>query len=160
MNYPYGSDEFNIDIDIRRQFIFYASDKKLALVLEKLAHMSVNITGILVAKDKSRKNFVRLVAGAPEGQTQESLRAARRILHNLGIRYKEIEIIVANTETPAGVPGFINQIYGLLWCRTEVKALFFGEENAIFITVSDVRKAIEALTQHCARRCSTDSYCD
>ncbi|MGD6902526.1 hypothetical protein [Bacillus infantis] len=147
-----------LDIDIREQFTFFASDKTLARLLVKLADRSINIAAIMLSKDKSGKNFVRLVPGDTDSQTKETLHSLREILEGLHIHFKQ-EAVIAFANIPAGVPGTINEIFGILWCRTEVKALYNGENDSLYISVSNIRKALEALSEKHIRRCSSECTC-
>ncbi len=46
-----------------------------------------------------------------------------------------------------GVPGQINAIFGALWRKLNVKAIYVGEDTKIYIDVSNIREAIETLSQ-------------
>jgi hypothetical protein len=148
---------------IRTQFSFVVNDPTLSQILSGIAAQSINITGYLQTKHfkiknkdhyniVSNNNIVRLVVGSPDSETNADLIGVRKVLNSLGVKFQEKEVIQVLEVIP-GVPGVINGIFGALWCKVTVNALYFGEETRLFIDVSDTKKALQILSQAPVKQC-------
>lgn len=143
---------------IRTQFSFTVNDRTLSCILKGIADQKVNIDGYFQTKirKKTNCNVVRLVVGPVEFETQKDLRVVRRVLRTLGVKFQEKKIIQV-FGFPAEVPGIINNLFGALWCKLKVKAIYLGEKSKIYLDVSDIPKTIQILSEgkitQCPKRC-------
>lgn len=128
----------------------------LSCILAGIAGRNVSITGISQTRNRKGLNLVRLVVGAPNAETAHDLQVVRKVLSLNGVRFCEAKVLQIRNIS-AGVPGAINAIYGALWCKVKVKALYFGESTRIFVYVSDLDNAAKILSQKqvptCRKRC-------
>lgn len=148
---------------LRTQFSFIAEDRTLSLILSGIAEQAINITGYLQTKSfetgvkscnamVSKCNLVRLVVGSPDAETSRDLLGVTRVLRSLGVSFLQKEVIQV-LEIQPGVPGVINSIFGALWCREQVNAIYLGEETRLFLDVANNTKAIQILSQTPVRQC-------
>ncbi|WP_436242052.1 hypothetical protein [Paenibacillus sp. LjRoot56] len=147
-----GVIELKFNYSIRTQFIFLAKDRMLSCILAKVARQRVNITAITVIKKHNHSNSLRLVAGSPDTESPSDLWIVRSILKSFGVKFREEKVVQVKNITP-NVPGVFNSIFGAVWCRVKVKAMYDGEQNASFLNVSDVKKTIRILSQKNVRQC-------
>ncbi|MBP1962900.1 hypothetical protein [Paenibacillus aceris] len=137
---------------IRTQFRFVAKDRTLSCILASIARQHVNLTALVVIKKHNRMNSIRLVVGSPTAESASDLRIVRSVLRSFGVTFQEEKVVQVRNIVP-NVPGVSNSIYGALWCRVKVKAVYDGEQNASFLNVSDVKKTIRILSQKNVRQC-------
>lgn len=142
---------------IRTQFSFLASNRTLHKILSGIACESINITGYLQTKRLETEckpcldidpdcNLVRLVVGIPDDETKKDLRGTREVLESLCVDFQEQPVIQV-VEIMPGVPGVINAVFGALWRKVDVYAIYIGENTALFVDVSDIEKAVDILSQ-------------
>ncbi|SDN04677.1 hypothetical protein SAMN04487897_101900 [Paenibacillus sp. yr247] len=131
---------------IRTQFTFYTQDRTLSCILSGISGAHVNITGFVQSKKSNRLNLVRLVAGSADVESANDLRIVRKVLASSGVKLHEAKVCQIRKITP-GVPGALKAIFGALWCKVKVIAMYAGESNRIFVYVSDLNKAIRTLSQ-------------
>ncbi|QQZ08661.1 hypothetical protein [Heyndrickxia vini] len=139
-------------IKLRTQFTFMVDDVTLSCILSGIAENSVNIAAFFTTKDARNANFVRLVVGSSESESAEDLSVVVKTLKSLQVRFKEEKVIALST-IPAGIPGGYNRVIGSLWCKTKLKSFYVGENNIIYINVSNIRKAIEILSNENLEQC-------
>lgn len=147
-----GVIELKFNYSIRTQFSFFAKDRMVSCILASIARQRVNITAFAIIKKHNRSNSLRLVAGSPDVESANDLCIVRRVLKSFGIKFREEKVVQVKNITP-NVPGVFNSIFGSLWCRVRVKAMYDGEQNASFLNVSDVKKTIRLLSQKNVRQC-------
>ncbi|KXH78794.1 hypothetical protein AU377_12395 [Sporosarcina sp. HYO08] len=149
----------NVDpaIKLRTQFTFIVNDKMLSCILSRIAENSVNIAAFFTTRDIHDKNFVRLVVGSSAAENMRELRVVLNTLKCFNVKFKE-EKVIALSSIPAGIPGGYNRVIGSLWCKTELKAFYVGEDNIIYINVSNIKKAIAILSQENLPQCPKE--CD
>ncbi|MCA0986566.1 hypothetical protein [Guptibacillus algicola] len=138
-----------------RQFTFQTNDQVLSCFFNELASQNINITGYMQAKEANGINFVKVVVGTPSTQTASDLETTRSVLRSLGVKNREYDIIQVFGFPPV-TPGVLNTLFGALWCKVNVKAMYVGEESLIFIDVNDIKKALRTLNQSVLKRCPTD----
>jgi len=154
-SYNRNSQQLNYEIEYRTQFTFTASDQTLSNILNDIAKHSVNLLALTTTKNRDKKNFVRIVAGTTETETNRDLNVVRKTLDSHNVSFKE-ETIIALLNIPPGVPGVFNQLYGSLWCKVQVKSMYLGENDIVFFNVSNIKKATEILSQETLKRCQND----
>lgn len=150
---------------IRTQFSFFVDDPTLSCILNSIANQNISITGYFQTKilkknnnydNNLKSNFVRLVVGSPDEETSKDLMGVRDVLNSLDIKFEEKSVIQV-IQIVSGIPGIINGLFGELWCKVTVNALYLGEETRLFIDVSDTCKALlilsEASSEQCPRQC-------
>jgi hypothetical protein len=150
-----NNEQLQFDIRFRTQFTFIVNDQTLACILNNIAKNSINIVGFFSTRRRDKRNFVRLVAGTTDSENIRDLRVVREALDSHHVKFKEEEII-ALLNIPPGIPGVFNLLFGSLWCKVNVKSLYIGEKDTIFITVSNIKKATEILTHGNLKRCFED----
>ncbi|MBT2698522.1 hypothetical protein J7E79_13995 [Bacillus sp. ISL-40] len=150
-----NTEPLNYDLNFRMQFTFMADDRTLACILRQIAANAVNLVSLVITKSRNKNNFIRLVAGTSESETSRDLRVVRKTLQSQHITFKEEEIITISN-IPAGIPGVFSRFYNSLWCKVEVKSVYLGENDIIFINVSNVKKAVEILSQQNLIPCQND----
>ncbi|MDR6224936.1 hypothetical protein JOE21_000927 [Desmospora profundinema] len=136
----------NGSFNIRTQFTFVTDDPTLHRILSGIAFTRTNITGYFQTKISNRFNLVKFVVGPPDFERPRDLRIVRSILRFLGVRFQEEKVIQFRRIIP-GTPGVINTLFGALWFRVRVKAIYLGEDTRLFLNVSDVNRAIHILRQ-------------
>ncbi|GGI15505.1 hypothetical protein [Gottfriedia solisilvae] len=154
-SYNRNSQQLNYEIEYRTQFTFTASDQTLSNILNDIAKHSVNLLALTTTKNRDKKNFVRIVAGTTETETNRDFNVVRKTLDSHNVSFKE-ETIIALLNIPPGVPGVFNQLYGSLWCKVQVKSMYLGENDIVFFNVSNIKKATEILSQEILKRCQSD----
>lgn len=148
-------EQLKYEIEYRTQFTFTANDQTFSNILNGIAKHSVNLLSLTTTKNRDKNNFIRIVAGTTETETNRDLNVVRRTLNSLNVSFKE-ETIIALLNIPAGVPGVFNLLYGSLWCKVEVKSMYLGENDIVFLNVSNIKKATEILSQEQLKRCQND----
>ncbi|KMJ57256.1 hypothetical protein AB685_17810 [Bacillus sp. LL01] len=141
-----------LDFNIRTQFTFTVSDRDLSKVLNGLAEESVNINGYFQTLAGKKFNFVRMVVGTSADEPERDIRIVRRVMKQVGVRYRENQIIQL-LDRVYGVPGQVNTIFGTLWCKMQVRAVYLGEDNNIYLDVSNIGYAIRLLSEVNPPRC-------
>ncbi|MET3193810.1 hypothetical protein [Bacillus sp. OAE603] len=154
-SYNRNSQQLKYEIEYRTQFTFTASDQNLSNILNGIAKHSVNLLALTTTKNRDKKNFVRIVAGTTETETNRDLNVVRKTLDSHNVSFKD-ETIIALLNIPPGVPGVFNQLYGSLWCKVQVKSMYLGENDIVFFNVSNIKKATEILSQESLKRCQND----
>lgn len=149
------SGHLKYEVEYRTQFTFTANDQTFSNTLNGIAKHSVNLVGLTATKNRDQKNFVKIVAGTSESETNRDLNVVRKTLGSQNVSYKE-ELIIALSNIPAGVPGVFNQLYGSMWCEVEVKSIYLGENDIVFLNVSNIKKATDILMQENLKRCQND----
>ena len=135
-----------LNFNIRTQFTFTVSDQDLSRVLNGLAEQSVNINGYFQTLSGKNFNFVRMVVGTSAEESERDIRVVRKVMKQVGVRYKENQVIQL-LDSVSGVPGQVNAIFGTLWCKMQVRALYLGEDNNIYLAVSNIGYAIRLLSE-------------
>ncbi|MCA0758173.1 hypothetical protein KP806_24255 [Paenibacillus sp. N4] len=133
-------------ISIRTQFTFIAPDRTLHCILSSIAEKGVNINGFDLSKKTKRCYLVRLVLGSVEAESANDLRILRKVLRSYCVRFIEKKVIQVHGIAP-GVPGGLGALFGALSCKVRVIAIYTGENNRIFVDVSDLKKAARILSQ-------------
>lgn len=140
---------------VKTQFSFCVSDKILSCILSEIANQGININGyeqsIFPAKHK-KCNTVRLVPGTTDSQSQDDVCTVITILRDLGVCFNQKKVIQI-LDLSAGVPGQINAIYGALWCKVDVFSIYIGEDNTLFLDVSNNDKTIRKLSVYPVKQC-------
>jgi hypothetical protein len=151
-----GSDEKMsnrcLDFNIRTQFTFTATDRDLNRILSGLAEESVNINGYFQTLAGKKFNFVRMAVGTSTAETERDIRIVRKTMKSAGVRFKENQVIQVVNLT-AGVPGQINAIFSTLWCKMQVRAIYLGEDNNLYLDVSNIGNAIRLLSKENPPQC-------
>jgi len=141
-----------INFNIRTQFTFSVSDRDLSRILNGLAEERVNINGYFQTLAGKKYNFVRMVVGTSAGESERDVKTVRKVMKKVGVRYKENQVIQL-LDSISGVPGQINAIFGTLWCKMQVRAVYLGEDNTIYLDVSNIGYAIQLLSEENPPRC-------
>ncbi|WP_078382236.1 hypothetical protein [Sutcliffiella halmapala] len=141
-----------LDFNIRTQFTFHVNDLTFSCLLSGLAEQGVNINGFLQTIEKKRLNFVRMVVGYTNQETENDLRIMRKILRRLDVKFQEKPIIQL-LDLPSDVPGQVNTIFGALWCNLQVNAMYIGEATNLYLDVSHIGNAIRILSQTDPEQC-------
>lgn len=161
----YGMSDGGFTFKIRTQFSFIIDDSTLSSILSDIAKQGISITGYLQTKslkthnkckNNFNSNFVRLVVGSHDAENSSDLLGVRNVLDCLGVEFQEKSVIQVVQIIP-GIPGVINGIFGSLWCKVTVNALYYGEETRLFIDVSNICEALlilsETLIEECPKQC-------
>jgi len=154
-SYHHKSVQLKYEIEYRTQFTFTANDQTFSNILNGIAKHSVNLLSLTTTQNRDKNNFIRIVAGTTENETNRDLNIVRKTLNSFNVSFKE-ETIIALLNIPAGVPGVFNLLYGSLWCKVEVKSMYLGENDIVFINVANIKKATEILSQEQLKRCQDD----
>ncbi|UAL47848.1 hypothetical protein K7887_02445 [Sutcliffiella horikoshii] len=141
-----------LDFNIRTQFTFTVSDRNLSRILNGLAENSVNINGYFQTLAGKKFNFVRMVVGTSVDESERDIRVVRKVMKQVGVRYRENQVIQL-LDSISGVPGQVNAIFATLWCKMQVRAVYLGEDNNIYLDVSNVGHAIRLLSEEEPPRC-------
>ncbi|NMH72159.1 hypothetical protein HF078_03625 [Bacillus sp. RO2] len=141
-----------LNFNIRTQFTFTVSDRDLSRILNGLAEESVNINGYFQTLAGKKFNFVRMVVGTSAEERERDIRAVRKVMKRVGVRYRENQVIQL-LDSISGVPGQINAIFGTLWCKMQVRAVYLGEDSTIYLDVSNIGYAIRLLSEENPPRC-------
>ncbi|SFD36766.1 hypothetical protein SAMN05428981_10185 [Bacillus sp. OV194] len=139
---------------LREQFLFAASDETIACMLSALADKGGNITAFEQTRTAGNRTFlntVRLVIGNDEGENSDDLRTLKKILKKLGVYYKQ-KTVIQFIFTP-DVPGQFSAVYNLLWCRVTINAFYIGEDNTLYMDVSNIEKAQRILSNPNSKPC-------
>ncbi|MDN4071829.1 MULTISPECIES: hypothetical protein [Fictibacillus] len=139
---------------LREQFLFVASDETIACILKELEDLGGNITAFEQTRAAGNRNFlntVRLVAGSAEDKSCEDLWNLKKILKKFSVCYRQ-KTIIQFILTP-GIPGQISAIYHLLWCRVCINSIYIGEDNTLYMAVSDIEKAHRILSNPNSKPC-------
>ncbi|WP_079504149.1 hypothetical protein [Mesobacillus jeotgali] len=130
---------------IRQQFTFTANDRTLNEIIAKISNRGVSFTAFTITK-LHEINLVRIVVGPPRSNDPASNRVVREVLDSLGVKYKEEQVIqLLGLET--GAQGVLTRIYSSLFREVKVRAIYQGEENAIILNVSNIKKALRLLAE-------------
>ncbi|ANX11734.1 hypothetical protein ABE41_006910 [Fictibacillus arsenicus] len=143
-----------LQYSLKTQFSFCVSDKKLSCILSEIANQGININGYEQSVFPTKRNFnmVRLVPGTTESQTKDDYYTVIAILRDFGVCFNQKKVIQI-LDLPAGVPGQINTIFGALWCKVDVFSIYIGENDSLYLDVSDNHKAICKLSQDPIKQC-------
>lgn len=152
---------------IRTQFSFIVNDPTLSSILGGIAKQGINVTGFLQTKPVntentnahnygSDQNIVRLVVGSPDSENSSDLLGARKVLDNLDVEFQEKPVIQV-VGIPPGVPGIFNSIFGALWCKVMVYAMYVGELTRLILDTSDILETLLILSRiplpQCPKQC-------
>ncbi len=141
-----------LDFNIRTQFTFTVSDQDLSRILNGLAEESININGYFQTLAGKNFNFVRMVVGTSVEESVRDIRMVRKVMKQVGVRYRENQVIQL-LDSVSGVPGQVNAIFGTLWCKIQVRAVYLGEDNNIYLDVSNIGYALRLLSEENPPRC-------
>ncbi|WP_404447606.1 hypothetical protein LG307_02355 [Sutcliffiella horikoshii] len=141
-----------LDFNIRTQFTFSLSDPDLSRILNGLAEENVNINGYFQTLAGKKYNFVRMVVGTTAEENERDIRSVRKVMKKVGVRYRENQVIQLLNRV-SGVSGQVNAIFGTLWCKMQVRAVYLGEDNTIYLDVSNIGYAIRLLSEENPPRC-------
>lgn len=139
----------SLNYNLRTQFYFMTDQRTLSHILNQLSLYRINMNGYVqteVVRDDSKLNILRIVTGTTEGENEYDLNTMRNILKHYRVRFQE-KLVVQVLEILPEAPGQINTIYGSLWCKLSVNAIYVGEDTKIYLDVSDINQTIEILTQ-------------
>ncbi|MDM5197421.1 hypothetical protein QUF84_04950 [Fictibacillus enclensis] len=128
-------------IQTRTQFKFAANDSTVSRILKKIASQQINITAFSLVKDKF--NTVFLVVGPSDANNQSDNCMVRRILSAGNIPFYEKNVIQINFE--AGIPGVFSKIYNVLYRKVGIEAIYNGEDNSLYLSVSNITRAMRIL---------------
>ncbi|BCB02801.1 hypothetical protein [Bacillus sp. KH172YL63] len=141
-----GKSKNVFQFQVYRQFTFQVNDRILSSFYNELAMEDINITGLVQVKEKNGTNFVKIVVGTPSQQTYCELETTREVLRSLCVKFQEYDIIQVYGFPPE-TPGIVNTLYGALWCKVKVRAIYIGEETLLYIDVNDIDKALYIIDQ-------------
>ncbi|SDJ16744.1 hypothetical protein [Alteribacillus bidgolensis] len=142
--------------NIRTQFFFVVDDRTLSRILSGIAEEGVNINGYLQTKFSFKNhNLVRLVVGSTDSESNHDIRVVRGVLIKLSVKLQEKKVIQV-LEITSGVPGQVNSIFGALWCKLNVEAIYVGEDTKLYLDVLDINEAIQILSQEDPEQCLKD----
>ena len=142
----------SLGFNIRTQVTFTVSDRELAMILNGLAEAGVNINGYFQTIAGKRNFFVRMVVGTTLEETEYDLCTLHNVLRMVGVCYRENQVIQL-LDPVSGVPGQLNAIFGTLWCRMQVRAVYLGEDSNIYLDVSNIGLALHLLSKENPPRC-------
>ncbi|SDN06967.1 hypothetical protein SAMN04488137_3353 [Fictibacillus solisalsi] len=131
--------------NIRNQFMIIVDDRTLARLLRRLALNGININGFQEYKTPNNQNIFRFVVGKTAGENNSELLIVRDILQNLQVHWQEKQVIQI-LEISSGAPGQLGIIYGALWCKVKIEAIYFGEDTKLFLDVSANQNALYILS--------------
>ncbi|WHX40298.1 hypothetical protein QNH36_22070 [Mesobacillus sp. AQ2] len=134
---------FHLTARIRHQFTFTADDKTLNKILKDISDRGVSFTAATITKLQNT-NLVRIVVGPPQSNDPEENEVVRDVLCSEGVRFKE-EKVIQILGLVTGTTGVLSGIYDALFHKVKVKAIYYGENNAIIVNVSDVKIALRLL---------------
>jgi len=133
----------NFTLKIRTQFCFHTNDRILNRILNSIANGKANITAYCQTK-KNKMNSVKLVVGPSDSVSHRQKHVVREVLRSLGVMFHEKRVIQILTIV-AGVPGDIRSIYGALFRKVKVNAIYDGDDNASIVSVSNIKLAVQIL---------------
>ncbi|MCA1318313.1 hypothetical protein LC085_00190 [Bacillus tianshenii] len=136
----------NFDFDIRTQFTFQTGYGKLNSVLKGLTDEGININGYFQTIANRKTNFVRMVVGTSEDEDLQELKKVKKILRKYAVKFQEKQVIQVQ-DLPAGIPGQISAIYGALWSKLQVNAIYLGEDNNLYLDTSHIGQTIKILSR-------------
>ncbi|SDN29204.1 hypothetical protein SAMN04488137_3954 [Fictibacillus solisalsi] len=128
-------------IQTRTQFKFAANDSTVSLILKKIASLQINITAFSLVKDKL--NTVILVVGPSDANNQNDNRMVQRILSAGNVPFYEKNVIQINFEP--GIPGVFRKIYNAIYRKVGIEAIYNGEDNSLYLSVSNITRAMRIL---------------
>ncbi|WP_419888282.1 hypothetical protein ACN6MT_23345 [Neobacillus niacini] len=131
---------------IRQQFTFTADDQTLNNIIKNISNRGVSFTGTTITKLQNT-NLVRIVVGPPLSNDPDANRVVRDVLCSAGVRFLE-EKVIQLLGLVTGTIGVLSRIYEALFRKVKVKAIYFGEDNAIIVSVSDVKRALRLLEKN------------
>ncbi|MDR4946532.1 hypothetical protein [Neobacillus cucumis] len=131
---------------IRQQFTFTANDETLNNIIKNITNRGVSFTATTITKLQNT-NLVRIVVGPPQSNDPDANRVVRDVLHSAGVRFKE-EKVIQLLGLITGTIGVLSRIYEALFRNVKVKAIYYGEDNAIIVSVSDVKTALRLLEEN------------
>lgn len=140
---------------LKTQFTFCVSDEQLSCILNKIANQGININGYeqSVCQTKCNQiNMIRLVPGTTDVQGNNDVITVISILRKLDVMFRQKKVIQI-LDLPPGVPGQINAIFGVLWCKVNVFSIYLGEDNTLYLDVSNNEKAIRILSSNQVIQC-------
>ncbi|MDN4593271.1 hypothetical protein, partial [Polycladomyces subterraneus] len=131
---------------------FMVKDRTLSCILSGIAGKQVNITGYLQTRLRHQLNLVRLVVGPPDLERRSDLQVVRNVLRSLCVPFQEKKVLqilrISTRNTRCH-----QRIFGALWCRVKVKAIYIGEETRLFVDVSKLGRAVRILSQQIGKQC-------
>lgn len=136
----------NFDFDIRTQFTFQTGYGKLNSVLNGLTEEGININGYFQTVANRKTHFVRMVVGTSDDEDLQELKKVKKILRKYSVKFQEKQVIQI-LDLPAGVPGQVSTIYGALWSKLQVNAIYLGEDNNLYLDASHIGQAIKILSK-------------
>ncbi|WP_443142793.1 hypothetical protein [Pseudalkalibacillus sp. R45] len=136
---------------MRTQFTFLTDQRTLSEILNQLATEGININGYEQFAEH-QCNLVKLVVGRSDGESTRDLLVTKSTLRHFGVRF-QIKRILQVLNIASGIPGQVNTIYGALYCRVDVDAIYIGENDNLYLEVSDLDKAIWILSQENVPSC-------
>ncbi|WP_261132076.1 hypothetical protein [Bacillus sp. Marseille-Q3570] len=137
--------------NVRTQFTFMTDHRTLSEILNQLATDGININGYeQIAEHQC--NLVKLVVGRSDGESTHDLLVTKSTLRHFGVRFQTKPILQV-LNIASGIPGQVNTIYGALFCRVDVDAIYIGENDNLYVEVSDLDKAIWILSQENVPSC-------
>ncbi|MCS1351198.1 hypothetical protein [Mechercharimyces sp. CAU 1602] len=137
---------------VRRQFTFLADDQTYSCILDALVGVGVNVTAVITRKLPSGLNLNLIVVGPPGENVLQQNILMRGVLRFFGIQSRENNVLQVS-DFPPGMPGILSPIFGGLWCEMRVSTIYLGEDNRLYLDVSDIPKAIRILSQTPIKQC-------
>lgn len=131
---------------IRQQFTFTADDETLNNIIKNISIRGVSFTASTITK-LQKNNLVRIVVGPPRSNDPVANRVVRDVLRSAGVRFQENKVIQL-LGLITGTTGVLSRIYEALFRNVKVKAIYYGEDNAIIVSVSDVETALRLFEQN------------
>ncbi|NEU31741.1 hypothetical protein GN156_13300 [bacterium LRH843] len=112
----------------------------------------MNIAAFFTVRCGNDHNFVRLVAGSSESEKMRELLVVMETLAFFDVEFKKEKIIALST-IPAGIPGGYNRVVGGLWCKVKLKSFYVGEDNVVYLNVTNTVEAMEILSRENIKQC-------
>jgi hypothetical protein len=140
---------------LKTQFTFCVNDNLLSCILSNIADCGINLNGYeqtSFQKHDIKFNLIRLVPGTTEAQSKKDVLTVKEILRDSGVRFQQ-KTVIQLLELPSAVPGQVSMIFAALWCRVKVFAIYIGEDNTLFLDVSNNKRAVCILSQDNVEPC-------
>ncbi|QSX06504.1 hypothetical protein JYG23_03325 [Sedimentibacter sp. zth1] len=138
-----NSENINLDIDYKLQFTVVLSNANICNLLKSIAEQNINIDGFLFLYNGGNQNVYKFIVGCDYIQTKDIIVSTRKILDNSNISYNEkIITSIRASKTPIGI---LEDIYCTLSSYVDIKSLYLGEKNTLYLeseTPMDIKKIL------------------
>ena len=128
----------------RKQFTFKTSH--LNRILNEIADSKISITAFDIDQIKDNLVSMHLVVGLPSSidNDHEWNRKIKNILRCNNLDYCTNEIIQISG-IPSGESGVIRTIYNSLRNKVDIKTIYIGEDNHVFVESNNNEKVVKIL---------------